>query len=97
MWMSTDVKVMPIMGTDLVLPMSLFRAHEDQAHRNHGGQSLERLAERGGLAPFEALAILEDHPLTPRSAAIGDNETALVRLEQISGLAHAERHRTAQP
>lgn len=40
-------------------PMSLFRPHEEQAWRNHG-QSLDRLAERGGLGWGEALAILEN-------------------------------------
>jgi hypothetical protein len=40
-------------------PMSLFRPHEGQARENHY-QSLDRLAERGGLGWSEALAILED-------------------------------------
>lgn len=38
--------------------------HEEQAHRNHG-QSLARLAERGGLSPAELLAVLEDRAWTP--------------------------------
>lgn len=45
----------------LPFPMDLIRPHEDQARRNHG-QTLERLRERGGLAPSELLAILEDRP-----------------------------------
>lgn len=42
------------------IPMSLL--NEKHAMRNHS-QTLERLAERGGLSPCEALAIIEkrDH------------------------------------
>ena len=35
--------------------------HEAQAQRNHS-QSLQRLAERGGLSACEACAVLEDRP-----------------------------------
>jgi hypothetical protein len=35
--------------------------HEAQAYANHG-QSLERLAQRGGLSPAEALAVVEGRP-----------------------------------
>lgn len=41
------------------VPMFHFRAHAEQARINHG-QTLDRLAERGGLSPCEAIAILED-------------------------------------
>ena len=47
---------MPLLGTGLALPMGLL--NEQQAQRNHG-QSLARLAERGGLGPSEALAVAE--------------------------------------
>lgn len=43
------------------VPMELLRPHEQQAQRNHY-QTLARLAERGGLSPCEAVAILEDRP-----------------------------------
>ena len=43
----------------------LVQQHATQAMRNHGGQSLERLAERGGLGPDELCAVLEDRPWTP--------------------------------
>ncbi len=58
----------PIMDTDgsrlrhrvtWDVPWALLAPHEAQAQINHG-QSLERLAERGGLSPCEALAIIED-------------------------------------
>lgn len=47
-------------------PWMLMAPHEAQAMRNHGRQTLERLAERGGLSPCEAVAVLEDrewHPM----------------------------------
>lgn len=43
-----------------VIPWEVIRPHEAQARHNHGGQSLDRLAERGGLSPSEAVAVLED-------------------------------------
>lgn len=42
------------------IPWSLIAPHEDQALRNHGGQTLQRLAERGGLSPLEARCVIED-------------------------------------
>lgn len=44
----------------LSIPWSLIKAHERQALANHGQQTLERLAERGGLDPMEAVAVLQD-------------------------------------
>lgn len=38
---------------------SVIAGHEQQAMKNHY-QTLERLAERGGLSPCEAVAIIED-------------------------------------
>lgn len=43
----------------LAVPMEMMAPHEAQAQRNHS-QSLDRLAERGGLSACEAVAILED-------------------------------------
>ena len=47
------------------IPWSVIAPHEAQALRNQGGQTLERLQERGGLSPEEALAVLEDRLLVP--------------------------------
>jgi len=47
---------MPLMHTGLAIRMDLL--NERQAQINHG-QTLQRLAERGGLSPCEALAIAE--------------------------------------
>jgi hypothetical protein len=41
------------------VPWGLIEPHEAQARANHGGQSLERLASRGGLGVAEALDIIE--------------------------------------
>lgn len=52
---------MPIMNNPLMnrIPFAMIAPHEAQAEANHW-QSLERLAERGGLSACEAIAILED-------------------------------------
>ncbi|MDW3682976.1 hypothetical protein RA280_14705 [Cupriavidus sp. CV2] len=52
--------VMPIMGATLLseIPFAMIAPHEAQAQRNHG-QSMERLAQRGGLAACEAIDIIE--------------------------------------
>ena len=41
------------------VPWQMLAPHEDQAVSNHS-QSLNRLAQRGGLSPCEMLAVLED-------------------------------------
>ncbi len=50
------MKWMPLLGTCLAVRMDLL--NENWAQKNHN-QSLERLAERGGLSCEEALAIAE--------------------------------------
>lgn len=52
----------PIIGTNPqeYIPWDILSPHEAQAERNHGGQTLERLAERGGLGWKESLAVLMD-------------------------------------
>lgn len=41
------------------IPLDLFvDAHERQCQRSHGGQSLERIRERGGFGAMEAVAVL---------------------------------------
>lgn len=42
------------------IPWELIALHEKQAVKNHGGQTLSRLAERHGLSAEEAVAIIED-------------------------------------
>jgi hypothetical protein len=43
----------------LVVPFDLVKRHERQAMENHS-QTVERLAERGGLSWFELLMVLTD-------------------------------------
>ena len=40
------------------IPWEAIAPYEGQAKENHGGQSLERLAERGGLSPAEAFMVM---------------------------------------
>ncbi len=47
---------------NLTAPLEMFGEHDAQARSNHCGQGVVRLAERGGVSPCEALAILEDRP-----------------------------------
>lgn len=53
------------------IPWALIAPHNEQAERNHS-QSLRRLAERGGLSPAEAVAVIEGRPWTELCAM---NET----------------------
>lgn len=51
---------MPILQhPDFRLPWSLIESHRQQALENHG-QSLEKLADRGGLSFSEVAAIMEN-------------------------------------
>lgn len=61
--MSDDKEPMfPILGDTMIkaLPWRVFVASEERAKRNHGGQSLSRLAQRGGLGIEEAYCVLKD-------------------------------------
>ena len=49
---------MPVMSSKYLKSMPMAMLNEKQAQKNHG-QSLERLAERGGICPSEALAIMD--------------------------------------
>ena len=59
--MSADEKRFPILGHEWIksVPWSVVEPHREQAQRNHD-QTLERLAERGGLGIEELTAILAD-------------------------------------
>lgn len=49
------------------VPWKLLLGHENQAFFNHG-QSLERLAERGGLDIFELWCVVHDKPWKERAS-----------------------------
>lgn len=64
----TTERTFPVLGTTAsdrwhTVPWDMVAPHEAQALRNHG-QTLERLAERGGLDWSELLRVLEDRPFT---------------------------------
>jgi hypothetical protein len=63
------MKVFPILQVDQTngpqlssIPWAMIEPHRKQALNNHS-QTLERLAERGGLSEAECLLVLEDRPL----------------------------------
>jgi hypothetical protein len=61
----------------MAVPWPLIAPHDAQAVKNHG-QTLRRLAERGGLAPYEMCAVLEDR----RWGLMGD-DVAEARLTEL--------------
>ena len=42
------------------VPWGFVEPHRVQATSNHGGQTIERLAHRGGLSPRELYAVITD-------------------------------------
>lgn len=60
--MTEKYRKYPIIGTNPqeYIPWDVLAPHETQAEINHGGQSLERLAQRGGLSWQEVYAIIND-------------------------------------
>lgn len=57
----SEPRQFPILGEPLSIPWVAIAPHAAQAQRNHS-QTLERLAERGGLSACEAVAVIEDRP-----------------------------------
>lgn len=51
------------------VPYEVVKEHESQAMKNHGGQTVDRLAQRGGLAWDELYCTLTDSPLSFRDHA----------------------------
>jgi hypothetical protein len=72
--------VMRIMSATLLseIPWSVIAPHEKQALSNHG-QTLNRLAERGGLAACEAIDIIEGRPWNSSKHCI-ENEHRLINI-----------------
>lgn len=65
------MKVFPIMGDKYgvkrgYVPLEFMRRCERRAMLNHGGQTIEELAKRGGLTPQEAMAVVQDAPWQER-------------------------------
>lgn len=77
------------------IPWEAIAPYDGQAKYNHGGQSLERLAERGGLSPLEAYLVMTGRcwsgiagdqyaPLTVEACTFLDK---IVRESQIAKIA----------
>lgn len=67
----------PILGELDEIPWATIAPHESQALKNHY-QTLKKLAERGGLAWSEALAILEDRPYTKMNEKEAKHKVILI-------------------
>lgn len=68
------MKEFPIMtnkGKEYI-PYNLVKPHEEQAIKNHCGQTLDRLAARGGLSWAEAYAVLTDSKIPYGDKYISD-------------------------
>jgi hypothetical protein len=63
------------------IPWGAILAHEQQALRNHD-QTIECLNQRGGLAPCEAVAVLENR----RWKEMPDRNEAVRRLLELTGM-----------
>jgi lambda repressor-like predicted transcriptional regulator len=57
-------------GIPLLVPWALVAPHDRQARTNHGGQTLARLSERGGLGPDELVAVLQDRDWRPMDEGV---------------------------
>lgn len=58
------MKTFPVLNSGgETIPWEAVEPHRRQAAQNHGGQSLERLAERGGLSWGELYYTLTDSPV----------------------------------
>lgn len=66
------------LGCPKSIPWAVIAPHERQADRNHG-QTLKRLAERGGLSACEAVAVLEDRDYRRMT-----DEAAVARLIELA-------------
>lgn len=64
-------KKFPILGTNESIDWNLIAPHEKQAMENHY-QTLDRLAERGGLSWAEAYAVLTDSKFPSREEYISE-------------------------
>lgn len=55
-------KQFPVLGNAKIKSVAwdIVEPHRAQAAKNHGGQSLETLAQRGGLSLDELVAVLAD-------------------------------------
>lgn len=74
------------------IPWEVLAPHERQAQRNHS-QTLRRLAERGGLSPAEAVAVLDGLDW----GAIDKRKTKAFWRARLMGLVHRFEHDKMEP
>lgn len=67
------------------LPWPMMMSHERQAQKNHS-QTIQRLAERGGLAPCEACAVLEDRDWHSMSRAASHERLKKLFQEYVAAM-----------
>jgi hypothetical protein len=67
----------------LVVPYDLVKRHEKQAMANHG-QTVDRLAERGGLSWLELLMVLTDKPLYGEYARRFEGQREAVAFQTVA-------------
>lgn len=74
---------MPIMGATLMskVPFAMLAPHEAQAQRNHG-QTLGRLAQRGGLDAAEALDILDGRRWGSTRASLSAEQVLILKVRE---------------
>jgi hypothetical protein len=65
------------------IPWDTIAPHERTARDNHCGQSLDRLAQRGGLDPIEIYVVMHDKPYYSRSTGTIDMQDAIAYLRTI--------------
>jgi len=59
-----------------LVPWEFMAPHEKQARANHGGQTLARLSERGGLSIGEALAVVKNRECYQMDRAVAVKQFA---------------------
>jgi len=79
--MKTFPVLQPAEGCPHVIPWGLIEPHELQAQTNHR-QTLERLAQRGGLDMRELYYVLNDKPLPKFSEPLVSEGIALFFVKQ---------------
>ena len=73
------------------VPWSLLAPHEDQAIYNHG-QTLQRLAERGGLGPDEMVCVIDGKKLRDAPKLLD----AIKRMDELIAQHEAHAHETCE-
>lgn len=90
-----DRRRFPIQGAPSI-PWFIIGPQEQQAGINHSGQTLEQIAERGGLSPYEALCVIEGNPYSHRKFKDRKNWGAYLHAQVSAELESMVRNMTDQ-